>query len=92
MKHLLKDFHQIRPESIEFEIQYNITGLFDSKNYLNASAVAEMAGISKGMMRQYTSGQEISYLRKSYSNSINHSAIGQRSSNDKACIAQKINH
>jgi hypothetical protein len=58
MKKLLKDFHDIKPESIEFEIQYDITGLFDSKNYLNASAVAEKAGISKGMMRQYTSGRK----------------------------------
>jgi transcriptional regulator with XRE-family HTH domain len=58
MKKLLKDFHQLKAESIEFEIQYDITGLFDSKNYLNASAVAEKAGISKGMMRQYTSGRK----------------------------------
>ena len=33
MKKLLKDFHQLKAESIEFEIQYDITGLFDSKNY-----------------------------------------------------------
>ncbi|MBY0480463.1 MAG: hypothetical protein K2Q21_03825 [Chitinophagaceae bacterium] len=58
MKKLLKDFHHLKPESIEFEIQYDITGLFDSKNYLNATAVAEKAGISKGMMRQYTSGKK----------------------------------
>jgi transcriptional regulator with XRE-family HTH domain len=64
MKKILKDFHQLNPESIEFEIQYDITGLFDSKNYLNASAVAEKAGISKGMMRQYTSGRKFPSLEK----------------------------
>ena len=64
MKKLLKDFHQLKPESIEFEIQYDITGLFDSKNYLNASAVAEKAGISKGMMRQYTSGRKFPTLER----------------------------
>lgn len=64
MKKLLKDFHNIKPESIEFEIQYDITGLFDSKNYLNASAVAEKAGISKGMMRQYTSGRKFPTLER----------------------------
>lgn len=31
MKKLLKNFHELKPESIEFEIQYDITGLFDSK-------------------------------------------------------------
>lgn len=64
MKKLLKDFHHFKPESIEFEIQYDITGLFDSKNYLNASAVAEKAGISKGMMRQYTSGRKFPTLER----------------------------
>ena len=64
MKKLLKDFHQLNAESIEFEIQYDITGLFDSKNYLNASAVAEKAGISKGMMRQYTSGRKFPSIER----------------------------
>lgn len=64
MKKLLKDFHHLNTEDIEFEIQYDITGLFDSKNYLNASAVAEKAGISKGMMRQYTSGRKFPTLER----------------------------
>jgi hypothetical protein len=64
MKKLLKEFHELKPESIEFEIQYDITGLFDSKNYLNASAVAEKAGISKGMMRQYTSGRKFPTIER----------------------------
>ena len=56
MKKLLFKFHALKPIDILFDIQYDITGLFDHKNYLNASVVADIAGISRGLMRQYIAG------------------------------------
>lgn len=56
MKKLLYDFHDLLPEEIKFDLQYDITGLFEEKSYLNTSAVAEVIGINKSLMRQYTSG------------------------------------
>jgi len=89
MKRLLKDFHQLEIEEIEFEIQYDITGLFSNKNYLNASAVAEKAGISKGMMRQYTSGRKFPSLEKV--NLIQHTLqeIGQDLQLTKLAVSRK---
>ncbi len=56
MKKLLFKFHRLKPNDFLFDIQYDITGLFDHKNYLNASVVADIAGISRGLMRQYIAG------------------------------------
>jgi hypothetical protein len=58
MKKLLKDFHQLNPKDIAFDIQYDITGLFNEKKFLKASIVADRAGISRGLMRQYISGSK----------------------------------
>ncbi len=55
---LLKSFHHIKPNDLEFDIQYDIAGLFDQKKYLNASAIADQAGISRGLMRQYMAGNK----------------------------------
>ena len=56
MKKLLFKFHRLKSNDFLFDIQYDITGLFDHKNYLNASVVADIAGISRGLMRQYIAG------------------------------------
>ena len=58
MQKLLKDFHGLKADEIQFEIQYDITGLFENKKFLNASVVADRSGISRGMMRQYTTGKK----------------------------------
>lgn len=58
MSKLLLDFHKIPITKYAFEIQYDISGLFDDKKYLNASAVADRAGISRLMLRQYRSGNK----------------------------------
>jgi transcriptional regulator with XRE-family HTH domain len=49
-------FHDLRKSQIHFEIQYDISGLFDHKKYLNISSVAKLAGINPSLMRQYASG------------------------------------
>ncbi len=56
MKTLLKDWHELDPKQIEFDLQYDIAGLFDEKKFLNAAVIAERAGINKSLMRQYASG------------------------------------
>ncbi|MDP1842147.1 MAG: hypothetical protein Q8K64_01915 [Sediminibacterium sp.] len=56
MKRLLYSFHKIKPDQLIFDLQYDIAGLFDQKKYLNASVVADRAGISRGLMRQYIAG------------------------------------
>ncbi len=58
MTKLLYDFHQLSSTKYAFEIQYDISGLFDDKKYLNASVVADRAGISRLMLRQYRSGNK----------------------------------
>ena len=58
MTKLLFDFHKLQSTKFAFEIQYDISGLFDDKKYLNASAVADRAGISRLMLRQYRSGNK----------------------------------
>ena len=56
MTKLLYDFHKLSSTKYAFEIQYDISGLFDDKKYLNASAVADRAGISRLMLIQYRIG------------------------------------
>jgi len=56
MKALLKDWHQLEPKQISFDLQYDIAGLFDEKKFLNAAVIAERAGINKSLMSQYASG------------------------------------
>ena len=58
MTKLLLDFHKLPSAKFAFEIQYDISGLFDDKKYLNASAVADRAGISRLMLRQYRIGNK----------------------------------
>ena len=58
MKKLLINFHQLKEDKFAFEIQYDISGLFKDKSFLNASVVADRAGISRIMMRQYRMGNK----------------------------------
>ena len=56
MKKLLFDFHSLIQDEIEFELKFDITGLFETKSYLKPNVIANIAGISPGLMRQYVSG------------------------------------
>ncbi|MDB5248821.1 MAG: hypothetical protein JWQ40_3215 [Segetibacter sp.] len=56
MKVLLKDWHELDPTEITFDLQYDVAGLFEEKQFLNAAVIAERAGINKSLMRQYASG------------------------------------
>lgn len=56
IKALLKEFHELKPEEIIFDLQYDNAGLFEQKKYLNTAIIAERTGINKSLMRQYASG------------------------------------
>lgn len=56
MKKLLKEFHELETKELEFDLQYDVAGLFDEQKVLNASALAKEAGINASLMRQYASG------------------------------------
>jgi len=56
MKKLLKDSYSLSPESVEFDVKYDVSSLFRFKPFLNISAVAQEAGINPALMRQYVSG------------------------------------
>ncbi len=56
LKMLLKDFENEDPESIVFDISYDVYSLFDQFDFLNISKVAKYAGIHPGLLRQYASG------------------------------------
>ena len=56
MKKILRDFYSLDPESVDFDIRYDISTLFRFKPFLNISGIANEAGINPGLMRQYVSG------------------------------------
>jgi len=56
LKGLLKDFEGIEPESVVFDIRYDVYALFQQFDFLNISKVAKHAGIHPGLLRQYASG------------------------------------
>jgi len=64
MKKLLKDFHGLDPKEIEFDVQYDITWVFEDKSFLNISEIAQRAGINKSLMLQYTSGKKLPSLER----------------------------
>jgi len=58
MKNLLLDFFEISSDKIKFRLEYDLTVLFNHKNYLNISAIASKAGINASLMRQYATGKK----------------------------------
>ena len=53
MKELLFSFHQIEPQTVDFEIEYDLTAFFDRFNYLKLNKVAEVAGMNYSLLKQY---------------------------------------
>ncbi len=64
MARLLKDFNGLHPKEIEFDVQYDITWIFEEKRFLNVSEIAKRAGINKSLMLQYTSGKKLPSLER----------------------------
>lgn len=56
LKMLLKDFENVDPDTIVFDVSYDVYSLFGQFDFLNISKVAKYAGIHPGLLRQYASG------------------------------------
>jgi hypothetical protein len=56
MKKLLKDLHGVEAKDVVFEIQYDLTALFEQFNYLKITAIAEKAKLNATLLRQYVTG------------------------------------
>ena len=56
MKKLLKDLHNLDPKEVIFEVQYDLSALFEQFNYLKISAIAEKADLNAALLRQYVAG------------------------------------
>ena len=56
LKGLLKDIQGLDPESIVFDIRYDVYALFRQFDFLNISKVAKHAELHPGLLRQYASG------------------------------------
>lgn len=52
----LSNWQDVKLEDITFTIEYDLTALFSVFNAIKISSIAELAGINKGLMRQYASG------------------------------------
>jgi hypothetical protein len=52
----LPQWQNVKPEDIAFTIEYDLTALFEIFNAIKINSIAELAGINKGLMRQYASG------------------------------------
>lgn len=58
MQQLLLDFHNLDPNSYEFEIEYDLTAFFEQFNYLKITKIAELAGLNGSLVRQYATGKK----------------------------------
>jgi hypothetical protein len=56
MKKLLKDFSQLNPKDVVFDLQYDLTALFEQFSYLKISAIADKADLNAALLRQYVTG------------------------------------
>jgi hypothetical protein len=56
MKKLLKAFHDLEPETINFDVQYDLAAIFEKFNFLKITAIAERANMNAALLRQYAAG------------------------------------
>jgi hypothetical protein len=58
IKNLLRDFHDLDPATVDFDLAYDLTALFAEKQYLNLSGIASKMGINRSLMAQYAAGKK----------------------------------
>lgn len=58
LKGLLVELHGVKPESVEFEVQYDLAAFFEQFDFLKITKIAELTGINGSLMRQYASGNK----------------------------------
>ncbi len=56
MKKLLKSLHQLDPENVTFELQYDLSALFAQFSYLKITSIAREAEMNPTLLRQYVTG------------------------------------
>jgi hypothetical protein len=61
---LLRDFHDVNPDTVVFDLAYDLTALFAEKQYLNLSGVASKIGINRSLMAQYAAGKKYPSLER----------------------------
>ena len=52
----MTEWQGVSADEIQFNIEYDLTALFEIFNAIKIGSIAELAGINKGLMRQYASG------------------------------------
>lgn len=58
MKDLLFDFHELKKETIAFDVSYDLTSFFEVFSYLKISKIAEFAGVNASLLRHYVAGSK----------------------------------
>ena len=58
MKGLLLDFHDLKPDTINFEISYDLSAFFENFAYLKISEIAKYAGLNASLLRHYVAGSK----------------------------------
>lgn len=49
-------WENVKASDIEFTIEYDLTALFEIFSAIKINSIAELAGINKGLLRQYAAG------------------------------------
>jgi hypothetical protein len=58
MKALILDFHDLKPDTINFEISYDLSAFFENFAYLKISEIAKYAGLNASLLRHYVAGSK----------------------------------
>ena len=58
MKELLSNFHDLKPDTVNFEISYDLSAFFENFAYLKISEIAKYAGLNASLLRHYVAGSK----------------------------------
>jgi hypothetical protein len=101
MKGLLADFHNLDRDKIHFDVAYDLTVLFEQKDFLNISGIAKMANINSSLLRQYAAGlkfpspgkaAEIERVIRNIGRELSNIKISSRSKSAEQRVKKKIEH
>ena len=58
IRKLLFDFHNLDPDSYDFQIEYDLTAFFNQFDFLKVTKIAELSGLNGSLVRQYATGKK----------------------------------
>ena len=58
IKQLIKELHGIEPDTIEFEVEYDLEAFFQKFDFLKITGIARESEINESLMRQYATGKK----------------------------------